>query len=262
MEATAPIPFRLGKVLLSKTQNHRAETVQSKNKAVPPKFFGIVTIIQDNAFHIPLRDESVQCVVTSPPYFNLRKYAGSNDDSFGQEKSIHTYVDRTVEVLREIRRVLRSDGVVFWNIGDSYSGSSKGNGGKNAPKKGCGTKAGATHAEVPSKNLCLIPERIVIAAQEDGWFVRDIIIWHKPNCVPESVKDRCTRSYEVVLMLTKSKKYYFNNNAIKEPATSSVGLVKKPDGKYGKLKLYPPVGGRKHQSITESHSNGQSVKVL
>jgi len=148
---------------------------------------------------------------------------GSDENSFGQEKTIKLYVEHTVEILRKIRRVLRSDGVVFWNVGDSYAGSSKGNGGKNAPKKGCGTKAGLTHAEIPTKNLCLIPDRIAIAAQDDGWWVRDKIIWYKPNCVPESVKDRCTRSYEVILMLTKRRKYYFDNQAIKEPAVSPPG---------------------------------------
>lgn len=179
---------------------------------------GQTTIIQASAFHIPLKDESVQCIVTSPPYFNLRKYLGNSPDAFGQEKTIAEYIQHSVDVLRECRRVLGNDGVAFWNIGDSYSGSSKGNGGKNAPKKGCGTKAGATHAEVPTKNLCLIPNRIAIAAQEDGWWVRDQIIWYKPNTMPESVEDRCTRSYEVILMLTKQRKYYFDSKAIEEPA--------------------------------------------
>lgn len=211
---------------------------------------GRAIIIQADAFHIPLKDESVQCVVTSPPYFNLRVYKGSNEDAFGREKTIKRYVERTIEILREIRRVLRPDGVIFWNVGDSYSGSSKGNGGNNAAKKDCGTKAGATHAEVPTKNLCLVPERIAVAAQDDGWIVRDIIIWHKPNCVPESVKDRCTRSYEVILMLTKGKKYYFNNKAIKEPAVSV------PSGK-----LMPPIGGVKHQALGKGNLCGNKVKA-
>jgi DNA modification methylase len=157
--------------------------------------------------------------------------------------------------------VLSSDGVVFWNLGDSYSGSSKGNGGKNVPKKSCGTKAGATHCEIPTKNLCLIPERVAIAAQEDGWIIRDKIIWQKPNCVPESVEDRCTRSYEEILMLTKSKTYYFDIDAIKEPATSYVCPIKKPNGKYGKLKLYPGVGGKNHQALGKAHLAGNKPKI-
>lgn len=213
-----------------------------------------------DAFHIPLKDGSVQCVVTSPPYFNLRRYEGSDENSFGREKTIKLYIEHTIQILREIRRVLRSDGVVFWNVGDSYTGSSKRNGGKNAPKKGCGTKAGATHAEIPTKNLCLIPERIAIAAQDDGWIVRDIIIWHKPNPVPESVKDRCTRSYEVILMLTKSRKYFFN--VLTEPAVTSSpkSRVTKPNGKYLQC-LYPPIGGKKHQALLKANLGGNKPKI-
>jgi DNA modification methylase len=229
--------------------------MSSSAKEITQLFAGLfdINVIQASAFQISseVKNESVQCVVTSPPYFNLRRYEGNSPEAFGQEKSIQLYVDHTIEVLREVRRVLRSDGVVFWNIGDSYSGSSKGNGGKNAPKKGGGgLKPGPTHAEIPTKNLCLIPERIAIAAQDDGWIVRDIIIWHKPNCIPESVNDRCTRSYEVILMLTKQRKYYFNNKAIKEPAISK-----------GCGKLYPPVGNVKHQALGKANLSGNQPKI-
>lgn len=233
-------------------------------------------IIQGSAFDIPLANESVQLIVTSPPYFNLRKYKGNNKKSFGQEKSISIYIQHSVEVLRECRRVLKKEGVVFWNIGDSYSGSGKGGGGNSKQTLSKGT---TKREDIPPKNLCLIPERIAIAAQDDGWIVRDIIIWHKPNCVPESVKDRCTRSYEVILMLTKSRKYYFN--ILKEPSIcfqkGSLGgckpakkngkmknwlePVKKPNGKYGKLKLLPPIGNTKHQKLGKNNLIGNQIQL-
>jgi len=206
--------------------------VTTSNNVVSVCGDGQVLIIRADAFQIPLKDESVQCVVTSPPYFNLRRYEGSDENSFGQEKTIAEYVQHTIEVLREVKRVLRPDGVVFWNIGDSYS----------------------------KKNLCLIPDRVGIAAQEDGWIIRDKIIWHKPNPVPESVTDRCTQSYEVILMMTKNEKYF--SNLLKEPAvTSSLkSKVKKPGGKYLKC-LYPPVGGKKHQALLKANLGGNKPKI-
>jgi len=210
--------------------------VRTSNKSVSVCKDGQVLIIPADAFHIPLKDGSVQCVVTSPPYFNLRKYAGGDENSFGQEKTIAEYVQHTIDVLREVKRVLRPDGVVFWNVGDSYSGS--------------------------TKNLWLIPQRIAIAAQDDGWIVRDIIIWQKPNCVPESVKDRCTRSYEEILMLTKNRHYYFSNRAIHEPAVSflnSAHVVTRTNKTY-RQGLYPPVGGKKHQALLKPNLSGNQPK--
>jgi len=150
----------------------------------------LVAVILASAFAIPLPDKSVQAVVTSPPYFNLRRYAGNDDDGFGREKTVAEYVAHTIKALGECRRVLKDDGVVFWNIGDSYD----------------------------KKSLRLVPERVAIAAEEDGWIVRDTIMWHKSNPLPESVKDRCTRAYEPVLMLVKKSKYFWNRDAIMEPS--------------------------------------------
>ena len=185
------------------------------------------TVIQGDVFHIPIRDEIFQMVMTSPPYFGLRSYKGNSDDAFGREKTVAEYIKHTVEALREIRRVLRNDGVVFWNVADSYQ---------------------------PSKSLSLVPERIAIATQDDGWIVRDIIVWQKPNAIPESVEDRCTRSYESILMLTKSKNYFWNREQAVEPSVcfEEGGLhvpVKKRGGKYGELKLSPPIGNAKHQVL-------------
>jgi len=137
------------------------------------------------------------------------------------------YIEHTVEILRAIKRVLKKDGIVWWNIGDSYAGSGKA--GNNPDYFGKHTEFGkpSSHIErfglsgiVPRglkpKDLCLIPFRVAIAAQQDGWYVRSVIIWSKPNPMPESVKDRPTGSYEYILMLTKSSTYYFDQEAVKE----------------------------------------------
>jgi DNA modification methylase len=179
-------------------------------------------------------------VMTSPPYLRLRQYSGNPSDAFGQEKTVAEYVAHSVEALREVRRVLKDDGVVFWNISDTYDRA--------------------------TKSLCLVPERVAVAARDDGWIVRDIIVWHKPSPVPESVRDRCTRSYEPILMLAKQKHYYFDCDAIAEPSVCfqrslqggsmrapkkeggaqrlSHAPVKKAGCKYGKLKLAEGQAGK------------------
>lgn len=215
----------------------------------------IPTLICGDARRIPLADASVQCVVTSPPYWQLRQYDGEQDGvwggsldckhqwgeerkikqspqrdhgkgggfaktrgneaarkgmafeasqgrfctacvawngSYGFEPTPDLYVAHSMEILREIRRVLRDDGLLFWNISDTLRG----------------------------KGLTAVPQRMAIAAIDDGWILRDDIIWAKPNPMPESVKDRLTRSYEHVLMLAKTPKYYWDAAACREDATS------------------------------------------
>jgi site-specific DNA-methyltransferase (adenine-specific) len=224
----------------------------------------LVAVLLASAFAIPLADNSVQCVVTSPPYFGLRKYTGNQElvwggqagcphewpengtrkqspqrdhapdgsfgatrgvekssagmayqaslgntclrcdawrGAFGQEPTVELYVQHTVEILQEVRRVLRPDGVVFWNVADSYL----------------------------DKNLCLIPQLVAIAAKKDGWWVRStipwwedpekagVLLWVKPNPMPESVRDRPTDAYETILMLTKSERYCWDQHATMEP---------------------------------------------
>jgi len=173
------------------------------------KFYegNLLTLYNSDCRNMPeLADNSVHCVVTSPPYWGLRKYKGKQvlegwGCAFGMEKSPGEYVEHTVEILQEIRRVLRKDGVVFWNIGDSYA-SGKGScfnpGGGTSSLGKVRKEAGAhplnrgniseLHASgLKPKNLCLIPFRVALAAQSDGWWVRSVIIWHKPNPMPESV---------------------------------------------------------------------------
>ncbi len=242
-----------------------------------------------------LPDESVQCVVTSPPYWGLRKYSGEQEliwgdkdcehqwvehqeqaegytgtlrwvhgdtgrayqkdgqshaknrkdnpeawskdirkygfcslcgawkGAYGLEPTPEMYIEHTIEILREIRRVLRKDGVVFWNIGDSYWGGTGHKAGETNPGKEYYTKDTdnfgsvnkSSHNTLKPKDLCLIPFKVAIAAQEDGWWVRSVFIWDKPNPMPESVTDRPTNSHEYILMLTKSKKYYWDADAVR-----------------------------------------------
>jgi DNA modification methylase len=219
-----------------------------------------------------LPEESVQCVVTSPPYYSLRKYAGVQEvvwggvkdcehkwsvgcgvlereespgvgakqekkadlgrfctfcsawrGAFGLEPTPELYIEHSMMILDALWRVLRKDGVVWWNLGDSYAGSGSPGGdfkdGKGGDeylrpynRKGSGLKP---------KDLCLIPFRFALAAQERGWWVRSDIIWSKPNPMPESVRDRPTRSHEYIFLLTKSQRYYWDQMAVREKYTKS-----------------------------------------
>jgi DNA modification methylase len=175
-----------------------------------------------------LPDESVHCCVTSPPYWGLRDYGV--DGQLGLEKTPQEYITRMVEVFREVRRVLRKDGTCWLNVGDSYWGGKGSNGSskarRTADERGYLQSGGTVlmdtrpsdgkHESIKPKDLCLIPFRLAIALQEDGWWVRSDIIWAKPNPMPESVTDRPTKSHEYMFLLTKSAKYYFDAEAIKE----------------------------------------------
>lgn len=168
--------------------------------------------------------ESVQTCVTSPPYFGLRDYG--MDGQIGLEATPDAFVARLVEVFREVRRVLRDDGTLWLNLGDSYAnpGHAKGNPGDGRSSFAKSEKAsGHTHSKTwpgaKNKDLIGIPWRVAFALQADGWYLRQDIIWHKPNPMPESVTDRCTKAHEYVFLLSKSARYYFDADAIKEPAT-------------------------------------------
>jgi DNA modification methylase len=195
-----------------------------------------------------LPDASVHCCVTSPPYWGLRDYG--HDGQIGLESTPEAYVARMVEVFREVRRVLREDGTLWLNLGDSYAAQRSGTA---MPAEtlagGCGgevvdgrgnrgradveldavdgrarraTGSGPSHRDAAAiglkhKDLVGIPWRVAFALQADGWWLRQDIIWHKPNPMPESVTDRCTKAHEYVFLLTKSQKYYYDSDAIKEP---------------------------------------------
>ena len=175
--------------------------------------------------------ESVQCVVTSPPYFGLRDYGVSGQ--IGMEPSPAEFVAALVEVFAEVRRVLRDDGTLWLNLGDSYAG----NGGRSPQN---GQMANRSHGKearsarftgdgLKQKDLIGIPWRVAFALQEAGWYLRQDIIWAKPNPMPESVRDRCTKSHEYLFLLSKSPRYYFDAEAISEPLEqSSIARLAQP----------------------------------
>jgi len=150
-----------------------------------------------------LDDKSINTCITSPPYWGLRNY-NDEEKQLGMEDTPEEFVDNLVKVFREVKRVLRDDGTVWVNLGDSY---------------------------LPNKQLGGIPWRVALALQQDGWYLRQDIIWHKPNPMPESVKDRCTKAHEYIFLLSKNVKYYFDNEAIKED-------VKSAEKKSADLKLF------------------------
>lgn len=168
------------------------------------------------------KENSFQVVITSPPYFNLRLYSGGEKE-IGTEKTLDVYIQNLVEVFREVKRVLQPDGIFWLNIGDRFNGSG-GAGGDYNPggwREGQPKYPGTNIAGLKPKDLCMIPARVALALQADGWWIRSDIIWYRPNPVPESVKDRVTRSYEHVFMLTKSPKYYYNIDSLREPHKES-----------------------------------------
>ena len=168
-----------------------------------------------------IESDSIQCVVTSPPYWGLRDYG--TDDQLGLEKTPEEYVENMVKVFREVKRVLKDDGTVWLNLGDSYA-SNQSDGDRvskyslkqktNAGKLGGGQRV---PVGLKTKDLVGIPWRVAFALQADGWYLRQDIIWHKPNPMPESVQDRCTKSHEYIFLLTKSAKYFYDADAIKTP---------------------------------------------
>lgn len=165
-----------------------------------------------------LPDASVQVCVTSPPYWGLRDYG--KPDQLGLEPTPDQYVANMVAVFREVRRVLADDGTLWLNLGDSYAGG--GRGGQSQEKRSANWQPTyALHGHTPTglknKDLVGIPWRVAFALQADGWWLRQDIIWHKPNPMPESVTDRCTKAHEYVFLLSKSARYYYDAAAISEP---------------------------------------------
>ncbi|WP_209010616.1 DNA-methyltransferase [Anaerovorax sp. IOR16] len=187
--------------------------------------------------------QSINCCVTSPPYYCLRDYGV--DGQIGLEETPEEYIDRLVEVFREVKRILKDDGTLWLNIADSYAGSGKGSANypENAAKYKQGTNKGMlgkskvvlkTPDGLKPKDLIGIPWMLAFALRADGWYLRQDIIWHKPNCMPESVKDRCTKAHEYIFLLSKSRRYYHDAEAIKEPCVGTNNQL--PAGSKGTFK--------------------------
>ena len=177
-----------------------------------------------------LSDQSVNCCITSPPYWGLRDYG--NDGQIGLEQTPANFIAELVAVFREVKRVLRDDGTLWLNIGDSYASFRDG---KATPDTTRGASLGTlvdkgkasnrkastfANTSIKHKDLVGIPWMLAFALRADGWYLRQDIIWAKPNPMPESVTDRCTKSHEYIFLLSKSPRYYYDHEAIKEPSSS------------------------------------------
>lgn len=229
--------------------------------------------------------ESVHCVVTSPPYWGLRDYGV--DGQIGIEATPELFVSKMVEVFREVRRVLRKDGTCWVNLGDSYSSQGGIHDGREDNQIGVGAKRvwinGSGRADgivddrgqrnrngnsvigLKPKDLVGIPWRVALALQADGWWLRQDIIWSKPNPMPESVTDRCTKAHEYIFLLTKSARYYYDAEAIKEPCiagdngssyTSDYDQKTKPG--LGKGPRTPRTAGNKSHKYVDAYAESDS----
>ena len=169
-----------------------------------------------------IANESIDACITSPPYFGLRDYG--MDGQIGNESNPNEYIQRLVDAFREVKRTLKPCGTLWVIIGDSYAGSGKGGGDPSIGNRNLGGSKYPIR-NIPcgykTKDLIGIPWLLAFALRKDGWYLRQDIIWHKPNAMPESVKDRCTRAHEYIFMLSKSARYYYDHETIKEPAVST-----------------------------------------
>jgi len=212
-----------------------------------------------------LPDKSVQCGITSPPYWGMRDYGV--DGQLGLESTPEEYVENLIKVFGEFRRVLKDDGTLWLNLGDSYTGSGGNHKEHHKNDTGFQGKIGAEKhkgvakkiVNLKSKNLVGIPWRAAFALQADGWYLRQDIIWHKPNPMPESVTDRCTKAHEYIFLLSKSPKYYFDNEAIRESVKPGSGKrmrapklgTHRSDGNYKEVteKKFKTIKGANKRSV-------------
>ena len=218
-----------------------------------------------------LPPESVHTCVTSPPYYNLRDYGAVGQ--IGNEASVEEYLQSLVSVFREVRRVLRADGTLWVNMGDSYATRS-GNQPPTNTRNSCGHTAKHTPRGYKYKDLIGVPWQLAFALRADGWYLRQDIIWNKSNCMPESVRDRCTKSHEYIFLLSKAERYYFDAAAISEPIAESSakrylqnieaqkGSDRQPGKTNGPMKAaLPRFGGEKYGNNTTPEARTKSGKV-
>ncbi len=223
-------------------------------------------IIQGDCLDIiaTLETQSVQCVVTSPPYYGLRDYGCAGQ--IGLEGSPEAYVGKLLAVFQEVKRVLRDDGTMWLNLGDSYAsgkgacynpGGGESSLGKERKKAGAhpldrGNKSTLKMSGLKPKDLIGIPWRLAFALQADGWYLRSEIIWAKSNPMPESVSDRPTKSHEQIFLLSKNARYYYDNEAVKEPCQSGPSDIKKMNQGLERI-------GGKHKELIDQFSKASST---
>lgn len=213
-------------------------------------------------------DKMVQCVVTSPPYYGLRDYG--HDGQIGLEKSPDEYVANLVCIFREARRVLKDDGVLWLNLGDTYAGGGNYRGDSKLSEKQAsnGGARGMKVGKVPignckPKDLIGIPWMVAFALRVDGWYLRQDIIWHKPNPMPESVTDRCTKAHEYIFLLSKAERYFYDAVAIAERSNYQPGGHHSdvPQGGFSDKGKIPGSGQRSFRAIREIR-NKRSVWTM
>ena len=212
-----------------------------------------------------LTNLSIQTCVTSPPYYGLRDYGGEKNQ-IGQEQSPEEFIDELVKVFSIVREKLKDDGTLWVNIGDSYY-NYRPSKGKSYPKQTVSktkqdlpdysSKRNNKLSNLKEKDLIGIPWMLAFALRQDGWFLRQDIIWHKPNPMPESVRDRCTKAHEYIFLLSKSKKYYYDNEAIKEPVKQDWGTRNRVNGKYHNA----GTGLQPHSGLTKSYTTKNKRSV-
>lgn len=209
-------------------------------------------------------DTKVRMCVTSPPYYGLRDYGGE-EKQIGLEQTPEEYIQQLVEVFRSVRDVMTDDGTLWVNIGDSYYNYRSG--GESFQKQTFSKTRQDLPVQSPSrsikqdglknKDLIGIPWMLAFALRADGWYLRQDIIWHKPNPMPESVKDRCTKAHEYIFLLSKSRHYYFDHEAISEPVQQDWGTRDRTNGKYHN----PGTGLQPHSGLTESYERRNKRSV-
>lgn len=223
-------------------------------------------LVNANALRIPLADQSVHVAVTSPPYFGLRKYAGA-EGQMGLEQSIEAYVANLVAVGREVWRVLHDNGTFYLNLGDCYNGSGKGRGqGGRGPQSGNQlTNRGAYfensadpifHPGLKPKDLMMIPARVSMALQAEGWYLRSEIVWIKDNPMPESIQDRPSSAHEKIYLFSKQRRYYYDRIAVQEPQ-AAVSLARSLRGRSDHHKNINGAPGQSPHTINAPRPNAR-----
>lgn len=209
-----------------------------------------------------LPDQSVQCVITSPPYYGLRDYGV--DGQMGLESTLPEYIQNMVALFRQVRCVLKDNGTLWLNMADRYAAEAKNRSVKQAISRSTLSGSINTHCtilkqqakkDLPKKNLLGVPWRLALALQDDGWMLRQDIIWHKPNPMPESVRDRCTKAHEYLFLFTKGPHYYFDHEAFKEPVT---GVNPKAANTEPHNTPHSHKGSKFHTGKTGQHQAGRS----